>query len=68
MTRCSGSPRKRRHPLGRGRSDGYRKGMRGHSWKKLIKDGEHIGRKCERCNKVVLNAKGRIYKDKGHRK
>lgn len=63
MTRCPRSPSKRRTQRGRGKSTGYKRGMRGHAWKKLIKNEEHIGRKCERCNKVVLNARGRIYEN-----
>ena len=64
MTRCPSSTPKRRTQRGRGKSKGYRRGMKGHSWEKLIKDGEHIGRKCTKCRKVVLNARGVIYEER----
>ena len=68
MTRCPSSRKKRRTQRGRGKSSGYKRGMKGHSWEKLIKDDEHIGRRCTKCGKIVLNARGIInendYKDR----
>ena len=48
---CKGSKPKRRTPRGRGKTKGYRRGMRGHSWKKIIRDGIRIGRECTKCGK-----------------
>jgi len=63
MTRCPSSPKKRRTQRGRGKAPGYKRGMKGHSWKKLLWNNEHIGRECTRCRKKVLNARGVIYKN-----
>ena len=60
MCKCPGSRKKRRTTLGRGKSSGYKTGMRGHSWKKLIRDSLHIGRQCTKCNKIVLNMRGAL--------
>lgn len=55
MTRCPASRPKRRTQRGRGKSIGYKRGMRGHSWKKVIINGIHVGRKCIKCNKTIYN-------------
>jgi len=63
MSRCPAGPKKQRHCQGRGKSKGYAKSMKNHSWKKLFnKDNKHIGRQCDWCKKVILNARGRIGK------
>ena len=59
--KCPKGRRKTRFCRGRGRSAGYARSMKGHSWQKLFnQDKEHIGRKCTGCNKIVLNARGII--------
>jgi len=63
MTRCPASRPKKRTQRGRGKAVGYARGMRGHSWKKIYKDGEHIGRQCTKCKRIVLNARGVIYEN-----
>ena len=59
MVRCSASRPKRRTQSGRGKSTGYKKGMRGHAWEKVIVDDVCIGRKCNKCNKTILNPRAK---------
>ena len=49
MTRCPMSRPKRRSQRGKGKSIGYKRGMRGHTWRKIIG-----GRECVKCGKKVL--------------
>ena len=42
--RCPSSRPKRRTPRGRGKSKGYKRGMRGHSW-----EGHGKDRRCSKC-------------------
>lgn len=59
--KCPAGRKKKRTPRGRGKSKGYARSIKKHSWKRIFnKDGKHIGRKCTRCNKIVLNARGVI--------
>lgn len=61
MSRCFGSIRKHRCSTVRNKQpNDYKHGMRGHAWKKLFQDGEHIGRKCTKCSKQVLNFRGKL--------
>jgi hypothetical protein len=62
--RCKASPPKRKTPKGHGKASKYAHGFKGHSWIKLIYEKMHIGRKCKRCNKIILNARGIEYKKK----
>lgn len=55
MTRCPSSRPKRRNQKGKGKSTGYKLGMRGHAWQKIVTNGIHIGRKCTKCNKIIHN-------------
>lgn len=57
MTKCRVKHRTRTSKKkGRGSNHPSNKG---HSWTKLFNDdGEHIGRKCDACNIVILNPRG----------
>jgi hypothetical protein len=63
MTRCPMSRAKRRNQLGKGKSLGYKLGMKGHAYKKLFNDNsDHIGRECTKCGLVIFNAYGKYLK------
>ena len=55
MTRCPSSRPKRRTQSGKGKSSGFKRGTRGHSWQKIITNNIHVGRKCTKCQKIIHN-------------
>ena len=67
MTRCLASRPKKRTQRGRGKSVGYKHGMKGHHYEKLYNEIYQdtdsgfsicVGRKCGNCGKVFLNPTG----------
>ena len=59
--KCPMGQRKKRSSRGHGHPSDYVHSLRGHTWKKLIQNNQHIGRTCK-CGKTILNARGIILK------